>query len=62
MAVDIFLSFTDNIKGEAQDAKHRNEIDVLAWAWGVSQSGSFHVGSGSGKGQRYLRRRISVRL
>lgn len=50
MAVDMFLKLTD-IKGEAQDAKHKDEIDVLAWSWGASQSGTTHMGSGGGGGK-----------
>ena len=51
MAVDMFLDIEGEINGESQDAKHKNEIDVLAWSWGVSQSGSFHVGGGGGAGK-----------
>ncbi len=50
MAVDMFLKI-DDLKGESQDAKHKGEIDVLAWSWGMSQSGSAHVGGGSGAGK-----------
>src|SRR4051794_28860352 len=50
MAVDIFLQL-DGIKGEAQDDKYKDEIDVLAWSWGASQSGTTHGGSGSGGGK-----------
>jgi type VI secretion system secreted protein Hcp len=39
MAVDMFLKL-DKINGEARDAEHKDEIDVLAWSWGLSQSGS----------------------
>ncbi|MCD0463704.1 Hcp family type VI secretion system effector [Roseiconus lacunae] len=51
MAVDMFLDIKGEIKGESQDDKHKDEIDVLAWSWGMSQSGSFHVGSGGGAGK-----------
>jgi type VI secretion system secreted protein Hcp len=50
MAVDMFLKL-EGIKGEAADAKHKDEIDVLAWSWGASQSGTTHVGGGSGAGK-----------
>ncbi|QSI28641.1 type VI secretion system tube protein Hcp [Variovorax sp. RKNM96] len=50
MAVDMFLKL-DGIEGESGDAKHKKEIDVLAWSWGASQSGSSHTGSGSGSGK-----------
>jgi type VI secretion system secreted protein Hcp len=41
----------DGIKGEAQDKAHVAEIDVLAWSWGGSQSGTAHVGGGQGSGK-----------
>lgn len=50
MAVDMFLKIKD-VKGEAQDDKHKDEIDVLAWSWGMSNSGSTHMGGGSGAGK-----------
>jgi len=50
MAVDQFIKIGD-VKGEAQDDKHKDEIDVLAWSWGMSQSGTTHQGSGSGAGK-----------
>ncbi|RJQ70901.1 MAG: type VI secretion system tube protein Hcp [Desulfobacteraceae bacterium] len=50
MAVDMFIKL-DGIKGEAIDSKHKDEIDVLAWSWGISQSGTFHRGSGGGAGK-----------
>ena len=50
MAVDMFIKIGD-IKGEAQDEKHKEEIDILSWSWGMSQSGTTHVGSGGGAGK-----------
>lgn len=50
MAVDMFLKLGD-IKGESQDKTHKEEIDVLAWSWGVSNAGSFHTGGGGGAGK-----------
>jgi type VI secretion system secreted protein Hcp len=50
MAMDMFLKI-DNIKGESRDKTHKESIDVLAWSWGVSNSGSFHVGGGGGAGK-----------
>jgi type VI secretion system secreted protein Hcp len=47
MAVDMFMKLGD-IKGESTDDKHKDEIDVLAWSWGVSNPGGSHSG-GSGK-------------
>ncbi|MEO1616523.1 MAG: type VI secretion system tube protein Hcp, partial [Planctomycetota bacterium] len=51
MAVDMFLALKGEISGEAQDEKHKGEIDVLSWSWGLSQSGSFHTGGGGGAGK-----------
>lgn len=50
MAVDMFLKI-EGIKGEAQDDKHKGEIDVLSWSWGASQTGTTHTGSGGGAGK-----------
>ena len=50
MAVDIFMKL-DPLKGESKDAKHKEEIDVISWSWGVSQTGTFHSGSGGGAGK-----------
>jgi len=50
MAVDIFLKLGD-VAGESQDSAHVGEIDVLAWSWGMSQSGTMHTGGGGGAGK-----------
>ena len=50
MAVDMFIKI-DDIKGESQDKTHKGKIDVLAWSWGMSNSGSAHVGGGAGAGK-----------
>jgi len=50
MAVDMFIKIED-IKGESADDKHKGEIDVLAWSWGASQSGTMHTGGGAGAGK-----------
>ena len=50
MAVDQFIKI-EGIDGESKDDAHTDEIDVLAWSWGLSQSGSFHVGGGGGSGK-----------
>ncbi len=50
MAVDYFLKIK-GIEGESFDAKHKNEIDVLSWSWGETQSGTHAVGGGGGAGK-----------
>jgi type VI secretion system secreted protein Hcp len=50
MAVDMFIKVGD-IEGESVDSKHSSSIDVLAWSWGMSQSGTTHQGGGGGAGK-----------
>jgi type VI secretion system secreted protein Hcp len=50
MAVDMFIKIGD-VKGESRDKTHQDEIDVLAWSWGMSQSGTAHMGGGAGAGK-----------
>ena len=47
MASDIFAKIGD-IKGESLDAKHKDEIEVLSYSWGVTNTG--HAGGGGGGG------------
>jgi len=50
MATDIFAKI-GTIKGESLDEKHKDEVEVLSWSWGVSQEGSMGHGSGGGSGK-----------
>lgn len=53
MAVSICLRLgpdKKNLKGESVITKHENEIDVLAWNWGLTQSGTAHRSTGAGAG------------
>ncbi len=51
-ALDMWLKIEGNdTVGEAQDKVHKDWIDVLAWSWGGSQSGTFHIGGGGGAGK-----------
>jgi type VI secretion system secreted protein Hcp len=49
MAVDAYLKIP--VKGESVAKDHEGEIDVLAWSWGMSQSGTTHRGTGGGAGK-----------
>lgn len=54
MSLDSFLYLSNNIKGEAQDDKHKGDqgwIDILSWDWGMTQSGTTHMGMGGGGGK-----------
>jgi type VI secretion system secreted protein Hcp len=48
MAVDTFAKIGD-IKGESLDSKHKDEIEVLSYSWGVTVS-TQPVGGGGGGG------------
>ena len=50
MAADIFAKLGD-IKGESLDSKHKDEVEVLSWSWGVQQSGTMAHGGGGGEGK-----------
>jgi type VI secretion system secreted protein Hcp len=50
MAMDMFLEI-EGVEGETQDKAKKGAIDVLAWSWGASQSGTMHMGSGGGAGK-----------
>ena len=50
MAVDCMLKI-EGIEGECMIKDHENEIDVLAWSWGMTQSATSHVGGGGGSGK-----------
>jgi type VI secretion system secreted protein Hcp len=50
MAADIFAKIGD-IKGESQDVKHKDEIEVLSFSWGVANAGVTSSGGGLGAGK-----------
>ena len=50
MATDAFLKL-GALKGESQVKGFENQIQVLAWSWGMSQSGTTHHGTGGGAGK-----------
>jgi type VI secretion system secreted protein Hcp len=39
------------INGESEDSVHSGEIDVLGWSWGMSNTGTAHLGGGAGTGK-----------
>lgn len=50
MAVDMFLKL-DGVKGESEDSKHKEEIQIESFSFGVSQTGSSSYGGGGGSGK-----------
>ena len=55
MASDIFAKIGD-IKGESADSKHKGEIDILSFSWGVTNSGTIGGGGGGGGRQGHIPR------
>ena len=49
MASDIFAKIGD-IKGESTDDKHKDEIEILSFSWGVANSQTITGGAGGGGG------------
>jgi type VI secretion system secreted protein Hcp len=49
MAVQMILHL-DGIKGESKKDGNEAEIDITSWAFGMSQSGTWHTGGGGGGG------------
>jgi type VI secretion system secreted protein Hcp len=54
VAPDIFAKIGD-IKGESLDAKHKDEIEVLSWSWGVTNAHPPGTGGGGGAGKASFR-------
>src|SRR5215813_13047486 len=50
MAVDMFLKL-DGIKGESHDSKHKEEIHIESYSWGLNQTGAHGTGGGGGAGK-----------
>ena len=50
MATDYLLEL-DGIKGESQDDKHKDTIEIASFSWGAVQSGGAGTTGGLGKGK-----------
>jgi type VI secretion system secreted protein Hcp len=50
VASDIFAKLGD-IKGESLDDKHKDEIEILSWSWGLANVGAKAGGTGTGVGK-----------
>lgn len=63
MAFDMHIKFEGGsvkIKGASNHAKHKDEIPLLAWSWGVSNTGDLHSGAGSASGGKAHVQDISI--
>jgi type VI secretion system secreted protein Hcp len=50
MSSKIFLKI-GNIKGESTDSKHKDEIELFSWSWGVTNAATGPGGGGGGAGR-----------
>jgi type VI secretion system secreted protein Hcp len=50
MAIDTFLKL-GSIKGESVVKGFEDQIQILSWSWGMTQTGTTHQGSGGGAGK-----------
>ena len=50
MASDIFAKIGD-IKGESRDSKHKEEVEILSWSWGVANAAPIGRGGGGASGK-----------
>jgi type VI secretion system secreted protein Hcp len=50
MSSKIFLKIGD-IKGESTDSKHKEQIEVLSWSWGVTNAATVGPGGGGAAGR-----------
>ena len=53
MAADIFAKIGD-IKGESLDDKHKDEIEVLSWSWGLTNPVVTSGGGGAAAGKAHF--------
>jgi len=53
MAVDMFLKL-DGVKGESLDHKHKEEIHIESFSWGMNQTGAHGTGGGGGAGKVHV--------
>lgn len=54
MSLDMHLKLEGGevkFEGESKHSNHAKEVQLLAWSWGLSQSGTFGHGTGGGAGK-----------
>jgi type VI secretion system secreted protein Hcp len=51
VAADYFLKLDPKVEGESGDSKHKGEIELESWSFGVSNSSSALQGGGAGSGK-----------
>jgi type VI secretion system secreted protein Hcp len=54
MTIQMFLQL-DGIEGESADSRHRGEIDITGWTWGLADPVSLAGPGGAGAGKLVIR-------
>lgn len=63
MAFDMHIKFGAGkvkIEGASNHAKHADAVPILAWSWGVSNTGDLHSGAGAASGGKAHVQDISI--
>jgi type VI secretion system secreted protein Hcp len=63
MAFDMHIKFGTGkvkIEGASNHKSHKGQVPILAWSWGVSNSGDLHTGAGSASGGKAHVQDISI--
>ena len=63
MAFDMHIKFGSGkvkIEGASNHKKHKGEVPILAWSWGVSNTGDLHTGAGAASGGKAHVQDISI--
>ncbi len=59
-SIDAFLKL-DSIKGESLDKDYKEQIEVISWGWGMTNSSSATFGTGSGTGKVHIGELVIVK-
>jgi type VI secretion system secreted protein Hcp len=51
VAADYFLKLDPKVEGESTDSKHKGEIELESWGFGISNPSSMLAGGGGGSGK-----------
>jgi type VI secretion system secreted protein Hcp len=63
MAFDMHIKFGSGavqIQGASIHSKHKNQVPIIAWSWGASNTGSLHTGAGFASGGKANVQDISI--
>ncbi len=59
-ASQVRLGSTSTIEGASNHSKHKNQVPIIAWSWGASNTGNLHTGAGYAAGGKANIQDISI--